>query len=240
MKKIIEFAIPVIAFFLIALVILSPLWGISIYEYWTGFIDTNNRFEAIGTVIAYVGGVINIVTIAFLYINFHQQKEDNFKKDQELEYNRALDIVYRQLEFTNKRFKPINQKVNYNRYTNYINSPVREERNNNLKESYNIFLLNSHEILYFFQFLNKEFSAYKKLLNVRGLSHDHKLKLVYIILWNIDVKLESNIERFYTLYVDWSSKFDLSDKSDNVNNIILDVIKEAKKSLAFFKADFNE
>lgn len=105
MKNLFDKYTPTIAVLLIFLVISTPVTGILLYNYWKGFIGSGHSFDGISAVISYASGIINIVTIIFLYINFHQQKLDNQKKDKETEFNKIVQLVQNQLVFTKEALK---------------------------------------------------------------------------------------------------------------------------------------
>lgn len=107
MNKLFDKYTPTIAILLIILVISTPITGIFLYNYWKGFIGSGHSFNGIIAVISYVSGIINIVTIIFLYINFHQQKLDNQKKGKETEFNKIVQLVQNQLVFTKEALKDI-------------------------------------------------------------------------------------------------------------------------------------
>lgn len=178
--------IPYVAFILIILVVTSPWWGIRLYEYWTGFLVTDNRFEAIGTVIAYVGGVINIVTIIFLYINFHQQKQDNLKKDKETEFNRLVNIIYKQEVNTTALFKKAGEKIKN------LNSLLKRRHIHKifsqLDSYYAIIQELSEEMNFYYEFFHKsqlnkdDLHVLNRIIKQNFIKEFNEIKTSYILL----------------------------------------------------------
>ncbi|GHE44383.1 hypothetical protein GCM10017764_29480 [Sphingobacterium griseoflavum] len=80
------------------------------YKHWKGTIEPENGYNGIDSVVGIGGLLLNAVTIYFVYITYQQQRkqieeqnEQLAKSDKEAEFNRLLDIIYKQLDHT--RFK---------------------------------------------------------------------------------------------------------------------------------------
>ncbi|WP_343570962.1 hypothetical protein [Sphingobacterium sp.] len=107
---------------LVLLVLTLPFTGILLYDYWKGFVDDDKGYNSISVVISYAGGIVNLVTIIFLYINFREQREANDRNNQNTEYNRILDFIYRHFEKTkinleelaeSRKGSALNQKIKW-------------------------------------------------------------------------------------------------------------------------------
>ena len=200
-------------------------------------------FDTIGNILS-LG--INAVTIFFVFktyksqkdqIEFQQKEIEDNKKD--VEFNRALEIIYRQLQYTEKRFNPVNNAIQKGRYYNYINASVLESKNNNFKEVERIFFSNRLDILYNIQFFNSEFEMIKDILDVEGLPKEARIKLINIYCWNIDKKLRSNLlelRKLFEFYFEEENK-------EKVNPILISdfekILIELGKSIRFLNAEFN-
>ncbi|WP_313235687.1 hypothetical protein [Sphingobacterium multivorum] len=155
--------------FLVLFVLTLPLTGILLYNYWKGFINEEHGYNGINTVIAYAGGVINLITIIFLYINYIQQKEQIKKQDEELkankedsEFNRALTIIYQQLEYSKNVFQDNLDTIN-----------VFKKEIMTLNEFYNILYYNS-KVIRFMINIKYEITLIERLLAKSQLSTEDK------------------------------------------------------------------
>ncbi|MEJ5092920.1 hypothetical protein GEO21_22960, partial [Sphingobacterium faecium] len=93
------------------------LIGLLIYCYWKSKItDEAVGYNPINSVIAFLALILNILTVIFVYATYQTQRDtikmqakqiNDDKKDGE--FNRVLDIVYKQLEHTIEKY---NSKIN--------------------------------------------------------------------------------------------------------------------------------
>lgn len=89
-----------ISLVLVVFVIFLPFMGLYLYKYWKGFVNDEHGYNSISSVISYVGGVLNIITIIFLFLNYREQRDSIVKTNHNTEYNRVLDFIYRHFEKT--------------------------------------------------------------------------------------------------------------------------------------------
>lgn len=97
---------------LATIILLGVILIVNVYLYWKSTVNDNNGYNSINALIALLALLVNIITIFFLYINYKQQQKHINKQEEEInnnrkdiEYNRVLDTVYKQLEFTNNELK---------------------------------------------------------------------------------------------------------------------------------------
>lgn len=85
--------------------------GVCLYCYWKGKVDDNNGYNSINAVIAGFALCVNIITIAFVYATYQKQNEqiDDNKKD--IEYNRVLDMIFRQTDLNNVKINRLKQST---------------------------------------------------------------------------------------------------------------------------------
>lgn|SRR5690606_16994240 len=178
---------------------------------------------------------INAMTIYFVYKSYifqrkqiEEQKNELEANKQDGEFNRALTIIYQQLEYTNKRYKPVNNPIQLGNYLHYIVKATTEQPNDKLR----IFRQHSNNIKSFIKFFNLEFEIYKDVLNVESLSEESKQKLINIITWNIDTRFKSTLTKFRQLYLEWVEE---EKPVDDINNTIM---KELEKINDFLTAKF--
>lgn len=173
-----------------------PFLGTILYKYWSGFVDNANGYNSINAVIAYAGGVVNIITILFLFINYRQQKKqiENDRKDSE--FNRALDIVYKQLEYSkrnlySKPYEGIYKKLMLDLIVeDYdINREILADDNESRCDHSNLF-----------EMLEKEIKPYQIIVTDNSLlTKNQKMLLGNLIGINFAERFDITIERFINL-----------------------------------------
>lgn len=166
------------------LTIVLHIVGIKLFEYWTGnkVIAVKNDFDIFGGVISYVGGVLSVITIIFLYINYHQVKEQNDKNNQDTEFNKISQLVQNQLLFTKEILGD------------------RKETFNSLEHQAELDYMFTSEYYYdHYEKIYNHLELYKRYLSNNLDKEDNKL-IFFLIKTNF---LDSNIDEIkyvYSLY----------------------------------------
>ena len=109
MKKYLPYIVLGIGFIMILVIIYTSLYNNLLNS-------TNNVFEANNTTIQLLLLITSIITILFLAINFKQQKDQIDKNIKDVEFNRCLDITFKQVDNTIMLLKSndeIIEKLNY-------------------------------------------------------------------------------------------------------------------------------
>lgn len=86
----------------------------NLYLYWKATVNDNHGYNSINALIALIALLVNIVTIIFLYINYRQVKDQNHKNNQDSEFNRILDLIFRSEELVKRNISKIKLKSNVN------------------------------------------------------------------------------------------------------------------------------
>ena len=91
------------------------------YELFNQFLITGNTpIESNNTTIQFILLVTGIITIFFLYINYDLQRKQIKSQQKEIEFNRVLDIVYKQLNNTTISLMELSQKREFINQSNEI------------------------------------------------------------------------------------------------------------------------
>lgn len=237
----------------VGLIILTTvnLVGLVVHCYWKSKnINDADGYNSIDASIALMALLVNVITIIFVYATYQKQKEqidiqreeiEDNKKD--VEFNRALEIIYRQLEFTRVRFKPENAHYIYTDYeSKLVNLGNKFDYDNDIENLYTFKFLENLKTLggidNVLSFLEIEFKLYKNMLE--GLEKKQKLKLINIITWNIDIKLEETIRVSYDVYSKYKSSYK-TNLRDEEEYQILDgnIVTNFEKIINFLNADFR-
>lgn len=135
----------------------------SYYELFNQFLQSPaNSLEASNTTIQFLLLITGIVTIFFLYINYDQQRkhikiqqEEIASNTQDVEFNRLLDIVYRQFEISLPQIKSHSTYRTLNRLMNDFNIPDydRVQEIESYSESILTFLINTQGLINNFLFI---------------------------------------------------------------------------------------
>ena len=79
----------------------SSVIGFSIYSYWKGSgIDDDKGYNSINAVIALLSLAFSIITVIFVYATYQSSLTQIKDNNKNIELDRTLDNIYRQLEFT--------------------------------------------------------------------------------------------------------------------------------------------
>lgn len=163
------------------------LIGLFIYCYWKSKItDEAVGYNPINSVIAFLALILNILTVIFVYATYQTQRdtikiqkqeiEDN-KKD--VEFNRALDIVYKQLEHSKERF--IITDEDYERL--YINQKHNDDLFRELDSLKDLLFWYRNESFFYIRFLNSS-----------PISKSNKTFLIKVFINNIPTRFRKIIQ----------------------------------------------
>lgn len=148
----------------------------------------------------------------------------------DVEFNRVLDIVYKQLEYTIQRYNKTEYSYNFDKIT------LKMMVNRGLKlflekESYNTLLTTT-----LLNQLCTELDFYKDIINVKGIGQANKLRLTKLIIWNIDVDLQTHLENVNSVFNKYMDKPFEDEQIDLIreNNYI-----KMSQILKFINADFD-
>jgi len=186
------------------------------YELFNQYLQSpTNSLEASNTTIQFILLVTGIITIVFLYINYQQQRNLIRKQQKESEYNkengefnRALSIIYQQLEYSNKRLTTIKYKLPFDENTimGYINKDLDTTIE---KKTYN---KNTTDLV--LRELTKEIDFFVEVINNHSLSISRKIELNKIVYWNIGTELEQYITGLSEIFEQNKEKVDADPNSD--------------------------
>ncbi|HAF32597.1 MULTISPECIES: hypothetical protein [Sphingobacterium] len=83
------------------ILVLSSIIGFGIYSYWKDSgIDDDKGYNSINAVIALLSLAFSIITVIFVYATYQSSLTQIKDNNKNVELDRALDNIYRQLEFT--------------------------------------------------------------------------------------------------------------------------------------------
>lgn len=210
---------------IVIVVILSVLLiGLLIYCYWKSKItDEAVGYNPINSVIAFLALILNILTVIFVYATYQTQRDtikmqakqiNDDKKDGE--FNRVLDIVYKQLEHTIEKYNSkINSGWTYKQYFEQLSHLLTTS-------SFNRIVHPNSDIPYYFgtvfnSFLVKEFEVYYRVINLNNqLSDDDKTFFTNLFVNNIDNRIINKVMLFQELYYDFqqSEQYSVLKKDD--------------------------
>lgn len=195
MRKLIYILIGIICLLVIILIV-------NLYLYWKSTVNDNNGYNSINALIALLALLVNIITIFFLYFNYQQQQKHINKQEDELknnrndiEFNRTLDIIYKQLEYSQRKFSLLNLSNNLKEFVENLTD------NRFYSFTFNITLdkelLSVNRIL---ELLIKELELYNKIINSSKLDKDVKDYLIELVVKNIYPKLDEAIDNLQNKY----------------------------------------
>lgn len=180
---------------LILFVLALPFIGVKIYNYWAEFIPDKDGYNGISATIAYIGGILNIITIIFLYVNYREQKRQNEDQQQDVEFNRAIDLVYKQLEHTLKLKDQFLVGSNKAVYISLVQNKVELSHFGSSPLIY----LKKEGVDEILSYYDREFDIYNSIL-VSVKDQIKRRKLSQIVFRNISIHLHDNFSLFLKAY----------------------------------------
>ncbi|MCW2259611.1 MULTISPECIES: hypothetical protein [Sphingobacterium] len=213
--------------------------GLAVYCHWKGIIDDINGYNSINAVIAFISLGINILTVIFVFVTYEAQREvirmqakqiKDDKKDGD--FTRVMELIYKQLEYTNKRFN-IEEIENLGEfsfkysYLSLYNESLKKITVNNISlinVETTSRIGNHSRILSFF---NKELEVYYKIINTNNnLSEDDRDFFTKLFVDNIDNTIITKIDLFQSWYYEYKKWYDLPNEGQNyytINSIDYDL-----------------
>jgi|GEM_PF-4207160 len=142
--------------YLFILLFLVTLFYTCIYQLLENTPEAN--LEKNNTAIQLISLISGIITIVFLFINYKQLNQQNEVNKQDVEFNRALDATYKQIDFTVNFIKndEVLSQINRTLFSDgiehmnfyYTYEPVLTDKLNSVHEFLNVikFIIHSHNI----------------------------------------------------------------------------------------------
>ncbi len=154
---------------------------------WMLFINNEIGSSVVANSISLVTMIVTGITLVFLYKTLKQQQEQIDKTNQDVEYNRIIDILYKQLEYSKKRLfetenlSEVIKEFVYNH--RYIFCYVIEEDD-------------LPEFMTLFNILGEDLMIYNDVLQKSNLDDENKKDLIHLIVNNLYPNLILSIQAF--------------------------------------------
>lgn len=234
-----------LTYFLIIIIVVVAVFGDSLYYYLKSLNETDNEYNSIQALMAVISGFVNIITIIFLYVNYIQQNTQNKESTIDSNYNRTITIIYQQLDYSLKRFKPINGNSAYGYYISYVVDLSSNLNWNDIGaiefKLKRIQKFNTIEHLdTLFKFLKNELSLYESVIIGNGFSKEIQLRLIKLVLWNFDPHLERTVKDFDLLFKKFKeyNGESIKNSEDKVQKQIQNIEQNLNEVLKFINNNF--
>lgn len=178
-------------------------------------------FDTIGNIL---GLGINAMTILFVFktyksqkdqIEFQQKEIEDNKKD--VEFNRAADLTFKQLEYTISRYNSTSGENIFRAFESLIIH--LEDKFSELGVEGRVYfpielVFRSHKIKLIYSFLEKELDIYRDILS--EINSSNRQKLLNIIMMNIDESLHNNLIKmeYYIKFIDLNEEINEKHKNE--------------------------
>lgn len=171
----------------ISILILSAVIGHTIYSHWkSNGIDDENGYNSINAVIALISLAFHIITVMFIYATYQSSLRQNHDSSKNIEYDRALDNIYRQLAYTKQSHLPLLEQ--YTRLNDGMHNTENLYRNLfRIRRFLDDF---SDDIELYIMIIEKEsFTVLEKsfLLNIVFKNYNRAIKELYHKIYSIKV-----------------------------------------------------
>lgn len=227
----------------VVFLVLFSFFGIALalYCHWKGRVDDTNGYNSINAIIAFIAMGINILTVIFVFITYQAQKETirmqakqiaDDKKDGE--FNRVLDIVYKQLEHTTVKY---NTKTGSSWSTKVFFTEMSRLLT---KEQFYLLVNPNSGVSHYFNkvftsFFIKEFEVYYRVIMINNqLSNDDRIFFTHLFVNNVDNNIIKVVELFQELYYDFqqSEQYNIQ-KGEDLNSRFVNIEKDLKLVLQY-------
>ncbi|VXC57730.1 MULTISPECIES: hypothetical protein [Sphingobacterium] len=196
--------------------------GFAIYSYWKGIIiDNENGYNGINAVIALMALLMNIITVIFVFATYDSQSKQISQNKKDTDYNRALDLIFRQLEHTKTKLSS-----NYGTYLNEFINRNEDLRRVQLNIDLRFFEDDNFRVYSrALSFLAIEFEIYYNVIVNTTLSDDDKRYLLSIAPHNINSRLIQSLNVFQNHYQLFQASDEYQKFNSNLkNNIEYDLL----------------
>lgn len=153
----------------------------------------------------FISAFLNVITIIFVYFSFKLQRAEINNNAKNSEFNRAVDVIYKQLEVSEIKG---DQVVLLDKFKGFIGNLERLDSNLEMKQYINWYLTKALDLL--FQF-NRNFNIYKNLVYGNSLTIDEISILVDVVDTNY-------LEQFYNIFVRLLELYDTSSFMSYLDN----------------------
>lgn len=183
-------------------------------------LDTN----IIANAIYLVGLITSAITIIFVYRTYHLQKIQIEESKKDVEYNRVLDMVYKQLEYTKKSFEeyktiglPITNQSNKQRSNKSFYEQFKEIAKQTIIPPINstnqINIIKLSIITKALYNLIPILEVYDHIINESSLENKQKNFLIKLVVDNLDKELIERVEQIQKAYHSLQTEY----KEDYIN-----------------------
>jgi len=174
---------------------LSYIIGFCIYNYWKeSGIDDDKGYNSINAVIALLSLAFTIITVIFVYATYQSSLTQIRDSNKNVELDRALDNIYRQLEFTKQNYS--------NKLEAYSNILAK------LDDTEESLFFNLHGSRRFLDDFTSELELFIWIVEKPSLSWDDKSFLLNIVFKNYNEVIKRMYHKLYTIKT-FTSKEDL-------------------------------
>ncbi|WET67959.1 OadG family protein [Sphingobacterium sp.] len=192
-----------------------------------GDIDVYNAITISVAFMALIVGVLTVVGVFFAYqsqreqIDLQKMEIEDGKKD--IEFNRALDIIYKQLEHSTKTWtiEGINNSNVFSRDIKDCFSDLNNDNTNCIKDfllgHFNFIPNDLYDFNEFLESFDQMLNIYKKVIDSKRLDSDQKSILTDVLEENIYRQFRPFFSNAHKLYQRYLRDIDREDTQTNIN-----------------------
>jgi len=191
----------------LSILVFSFFIGYAIYSHWKSIgINDEQGYNSINAVIALLSLGFNIVTVIFVYATYQTSNKQLLDSNKNTEYNRALDNIYKQMEYTKQFFAPKYEPYSY----------LKE----NMESDENLYR-NINKIKRFLMEFVEDIELYLLIIGKDSLAWEEKSFLLNVVFKNYNEVIKSLYLKLYTIKVVFSGE----DIYDRMSKFFLDYYK---------------
>ncbi|WP_293929469.1 hypothetical protein [Sphingobacterium sp. UBA6320] len=173
---------------ILSILVLSCIIGFVIYSFWKkSGIDDDKGYNSINAVIALLSLAFSIITVIFVYATYQSSLKQINDNNKNVGLDRALDNIYRQLEFTRQNYS---EKLDV-----YANIQSK------LDGSQESLFYNLHGSRRFLDYYASELELYIWIVEKPELSWEDKSFLLNIVFKNYSEIIKRLYHKLYTIKV---------------------------------------
>lgn len=232
---------------LVLLVIICALLPIYvIYDIWKWYgIDDGDGYNSINAAIALVALIFNILAVIFVFATYQDARKVAKESTKNTNFNRVLDILYKQLEYTLKNYEAENQiTIGQRSFTSYkdLVSDFKESVQVNFGSGaylkMKVETLKKYEKV--LRFVSLELEVYSKVITSNNLSIEDKDFFTKLIADNLDKKLRETVGLFQNMFSHFRKTSTYKKLKESNANLISNIEFDSNLVLDYLRIPRNE
>ncbi|KKX48745.1 hypothetical protein [Sphingobacterium sp. IITKGP-BTPF85] len=217
-----------------------------IYSIWKCYgINDGEGYNSINAAIALVALIFNILAVIFVFATYQDARKVAKDNTKNTNFNRVLDILYKQLEYTLKNYEAETQiTIGQRSFTSYkdlvsdFKDSVQVNFGTGAYLKMKVETLKKYEKV--LRFLSLELEVYSKVITSNNLSIEDKDFFTKLIADNLDKKLRETVGLFQNIFSHFQKTSTYKELKESNANLISNIEFDLNLVLDYLRIPRNE